>query len=406
MDRVVDDSSIVSRRELLGASVAFGAKVPSSRTSTKPTDARLLERVRLGKTGLKVTRLTMGGSFSSYGPRILEFTYRSGINCFDNGDFYAGFKAETLCGEWVNKTRRRDDVVIINKARTIDPDKFVARLDEALDKMKLKTIDIFMLHNLSDPNVVLDRSKQWRKLKDRLIREKKIRFMGFSVHDPDIGVRIACLNNAAKSGWIDMIMPACDIGMIRRNTKLNKALDVCAKADIGLIAIKVMRGLGKASNRPKKTREAFKPLGMSPHVAMLASMWSDGRFASICTEMPSRKIIEENCGAARTFKKPFDGRQWQLLEKGMKKLTRSTCPGCEGACVMTAGTQTDFCSIARYLAYYEEDGKYEEARKLYYQLPLNRRRWHGKDLKAASRACPAGLDFEAILDQAGRVFGA
>ncbi|UCD29197.1 MAG: aldo/keto reductase, partial [Planctomycetota bacterium] len=261
MDRVIDnrgDGCLLSRRELLGASVALGTKVPSSKNSTKPADGSAMELLPLGKTGLKVARLTMGGSFTSYGPRILEFTYRAGIRCFDSGDFYAGYKAEALLGEWVNKSRRRDDVIIINKARTTDLKKFVIRLDEALDKMKFETIDIFLIHGLADPNVVLDSDKQWRKLKDRLVREKKVRFMGFSTHAPDIDARIACLNNAVKSGWVDVIMLACDIGLIRQNTGLNKALDACAKADIGLIGIKAMRGLGGAEGQPDKTREAFK----------------------------------------------------------------------------------------------------------------------------------------------------
>jgi predicted aldo/keto reductase-like oxidoreductase len=195
------------------------------------------------------------------------------------------------------------------------------------------------------------------------------------------------------------------MGMIRNNTELNKALDACAKAGIGMVAIKCMRGLGKAAKQPEKAREAFKNMGMSPHVAMLIGTLSDGRFASVCTEMPNRKIIEENCTAARAFRKPFDARQWKQLDEGMKLLSRATCSGCDGSCQRAAGTQTDFCSIARYLAYYEEDGKRDLARTLYNQLPPHRRDWQGADLKAASSACTSRLDFENILARAEKLLG-
>jgi len=396
---------IVPRRAVLRAGIAAAVGDLAAHAlpaNTRPAEGdSTLERIPLGKTGVKVTRLAMGGSFPEYGPRLLQIAYRAGLRYFDLGDFYAGYKAESRFGKWVKQLGRRDELLVVNKARTTDPKQFVARLHEALEKMQLETVDMFFVHGLKDPDVALDRKGIWRKIKDRLIREKKIRFMGFSTHAP-LPERIACLNNAAKSGWVDALMCACDPGMIRSNDELNRALDACAKARIGLVCMKTSRGLGKPENQPA-AREAFKPLGLSPHQAMLVGMWSDGRFASVCSEMPNVKILEENTKLARTFRKPFGPDEWKLFDNAAKKLARATCPGCDGICQRAAGVQTDFCSIARFLAYYEEDGKRAMARQLYRQLAPEQRQWRRADLQAAARVCPVGMDFESLRRRAERL---
>jgi len=395
----------IPRRDMLraGVTAAVGGLVtqaaPVSSQSSQPAKSdSTLPQNPLGKTGVKVTRLAMGGSFPGYGPRILQIAYKKGQRYFDLGDFYAGYQAEGRFGKWAKQLGKRDELFVVSKARTVDPKEFITRLHQALENMQLDYVDMFFLHGLKDPDVILDRDGTWRKIKDRLIREKKIRFMGFSTH-ADLPQRIACLNNAAKVGWVDALMCACDPALIRSNDAFNRALDTCAKAKIGLVCMKTCRGLGKPEKQPA-AREAFKPLGLTPHQAMLAGMWSDGRFASVCSEMPNVKILEENTALARTFNKPFGPDEWKIFDEAAKKLVRSICPGCGDLCQRAAGVQTDFCSIARYLAYYEEDGKRDLARQLYRQLKPEQRQWQEADLKAAARVCPVGMDFESLRQRA------
>ncbi|MBN1490229.1 MAG: aldo/keto reductase [Phycisphaerae bacterium] len=394
----------LSRRSVLEAGIALGVGAAARAATTQPVANEPIEVRPLGRTGLKVTRLAAGGSFPEYGRRILEFTYRSGVRYFDNGDLYCGFKAETLFGDWIRQRGCRADIIITTKARTTDPAAFEARVDDALKKMRVDTIDLFFLHGLEDPAVPLDADGQWRTMKDRLVREKKVRFMGFSTH-AEMPRRIACLTNAARSGWVDALMMACDPVLIRSDAGLNRAIDTCAKAGVGLLAMKTGRGLGAAGTLSPRAIEAFRALGMSPHTAMLAGIWSDERFAAACSEMPSFKIVEENAAAARAFRKPFTPDEWKLFDEAAKGLARTTCPGCDGSCRRAAGTQTDFCSIMRYLAYCEESGNLAAARELYAELAPEQRDWRDADLAAASQACRSRLDFERLLARAARWLG-
>ena len=123
--------------------------------------------------------------------------------------------------------------------------------------------------------------------------------------------------------------------------------------------------------------------------------------------MPNRTIIEQNCASARAFRKPFDPDQWKALEDAMRKLSRATCPGCDGSCQRAAGTRADLSAIARYVAYYEEDGKRARARELYAALPPEQRvraffqGWVRKEafIKARGEGVTLGLDrFDVSLE--------
>ncbi len=410
MDYIPADQQISRRKLVQSAAITVAAGPLAADTterkadSDKKNDKAIPTRV-LGKTGVKVTRLGMGASFPTYGRRMLDLCYSEGIRYFDNSERYINGKAEAELGDWVRRRKTRDDVFIVTKSKSFDPDRLPDHLDDSLKRLGIDTVDLLFVHGIDDPGIPKDADGRWRKLKDRLIREKKIRFMGFSTHAVPLERRTACLAEAAGSGWVDALMVACDPGMIADNADFNRALDACAKAKVGLVAMKSSRGLGKAHDQPEQAVEKFRALKMSPHQAMIAGMLSDERFASVCSEMTNRSIVAENTKLARTFAKPFDADQRKLLLEGVRSLSRATCPGCTGACQQAAGTQADLCSITRYLAYFEEDGKREDARRMYRALSAAKRDWSGADLQAARQACPSHLDFESLLDRASYCLG-
>lgn len=397
----------LTRRDVLSAG-AIGAAAslapPTYGAETQPAGETSIEALPLGRTGVKVTRLGMGASFPEYGERVLNFAFKSGIRYFDNAQGYLRGKTQQAVGEWVKNQNVRKDVFLVTKTYATDPARAYQSVVSSLKQMQLETIDLFMLHGIDSPDLPLDASGEWKKLKERLQSEGKVRFMGFSTHT-DMERRTECLLNAPKGGWVDALMVACDPGLIKADPKFDKALDVCAKAGVGLVAMKTTRGLGKAEAQPQNARDAFKPLGVGPHVAMLQGMWSDARFACIVSEMPSLQILDENASAARAFRKPLGDEQRKVLHEGIQKLSRATCPGCDGSCQVAAGARTDFCSIARFVAYHDEDGKRQRARELFAALPKEARSWADADLSAASRACRGGLDFERILARARQVLG-
>lgn len=376
--------------------------------STQPGSAAsrpaLLPSRALGKTGARVTMLALGASFPAYSTRVLRFAFEQGIACFDNSHRYVGGRAEVILGEFLQAARCREKVFVMTKCASTDPDEIYEQAFVARDKMQVDTIDLYMLHGLGDPDVVRDRDGRIREIKKKLVKEKVIRFLGFSTH-ADMDARIACLSESAKGSWVDALLVAADPLLIRENRGLNTALDACAKKGVGLIAMKTGRGLQHADNGSSEAGKVFDQLNMTPHQAMQWGIYSDERFAAVCTEMPNRRQIVENAQHAREFKKPMTDEQFRLLERGVERLSRATCPGCDGSCRQAAGSETDFAAITRYLAYAEEDGKLEQAQALYADLPAAARDYRQADLQAAAKACHAGLDFEELLPRASKKLG-
>jgi predicted aldo/keto reductase-like oxidoreductase len=222
----------------------------------------------------------------------------------------------------------------------------------------------------------------------------KIRFAGFSTHT-SVPLRIALLNNAAKGDWVDAIMVGTDPQLVKTNARFNKALDACHKAGIGLISMKEMRGVQHA---PKFLPE-FEEMGLNKHEAVLHAVWTDERFSSICSAMPSLKIIKENAAAAKKFK-PLDKKKVEAVIDLYKRYASVFCNGCDGTCSRAAGTKAALGDIARCLSYYEMDGDLQAARRAFANLTHEQRNWHGADLEAASRACCNSLDFASILPRA------
>lgn len=81
-----------------------------------------MEYRRLGKSGLKVSELSLG-AWLTFGDQIDEATarecmlaaYEAGVNYFDNADVYANGQAEIVMGKII-KDLKRSDLVISSKA--------------------------------------------------------------------------------------------------------------------------------------------------------------------------------------------------------------------------------------------------------------------------------------------------
>jgi hypothetical protein len=159
--------------------------------------------------------------------------------------------------------------------------------------------------------------------------------------------------------------------------------------------MKEMRAVAAA---PKFLPE-FKEMGLTSHQAVLHAVWSDERFASICSAMNNLKFIDENCAAARNFK-PMDERKMGAVIGLYERYASGFCNGCDGGCRRAAGTKAALSDITRALSYYERDGSRDEARKLYASLAPEQRAWRQADLGAASDACASQLDFASLLRRA------
>jgi hypothetical protein len=401
-----DQKCEVSRREfiktgtaLTAAAAAAGLPAVEAYAEEEPGKGVLAMR-KLGKTNVGVSILNLGTAGDT-DTRLLNTAWAEGVRYFDTADCYRRGNSEKTVGEWLAKTGRRKDMFIVTKDHPKTPDQWVQMIDARLEALQTDYVDMFFLHGLgagymgggNDKDRGIPKDKEWAKAADTLKKSGKVKFVGFSTHTK-IDLRSSLLNEAAV-GWPDAIMVASDPRLVRTNSDFNKALDACYKAEVGLICMKEMRA---ADQIPEVVPE-FEKLGLTKYAAVLSAVWTDQRFASICSHMQNLKMVKENAESARTFR-PLTDDQMGMLDTVMERYASSFCVGCDGSCAVAAGTGAALGDIVRYLSYYEMDGDRETARRLFRELPPEHRDWSGADLKAAQAACVSNIDFEDYLARA------
>jgi len=388
----------LSRRGFLQASAAWAAALPVSRMATgqqtQPASAMMPKR-RLGKTGLQVPILQMGGSFN-LAPVLFRRALELGVNFVDTAASYMGRRAEGILGKTLGKLAKREDYMIITKGHPKKPEDIYERcLPRSLAQLQSDYVDGWFFHGLDDPSILT--SPEWKAAAEKAKKSGKTRFFGFSCHGKNV---VELLKTSAKVGFVDVIMLKYNFRSYG-DAELNRAIDAAYKADVGLIAMKTQGAAVSLAER----MNPFEQAGYNKHQAVLKAVWRDPRMASCCSEMPSLKILEENVAAAT---QPLTTREARLVRDWAERTARLYCPGGSGICRRQCEAALDqpaaIADTLRCLMYHDSYGRQGDARELFAQLPDSLRPSLDIDLAAAERACPLRLPVAKLVrDALGRL---
>jgi aryl-alcohol dehydrogenase-like predicted oxidoreductase len=146
--------------------------VNPSHATTQKTPS--LEYRTLGRTGLKVTAVSMGVMNCS-DPAVLLRAYDLGINFYDTADCYMWGRNEEMVGNAFQG--KRDKVFIQTKVHDHDEQKMRASVERSLRRLRTDYIDVLVWHGLSsvDDTRIPSSKNSWKMKK-----EGKARFTGFS----------------------------------------------------------------------------------------------------------------------------------------------------------------------------------------------------------------------------------
>ncbi len=205
------------------------------------------------------------------------------------------------------------------------------------------------------------------------------------------------LTKAARVGGIDAILFRYNF---RRygDLELNRAMDACKKAGIGLIAMKTNASVPSNLESVAQFRSEEFTLGQ----AKLKSVWADERVDAIVSEMDSIRVVRENIAAAKT-EKLLSANEWHQLNQLAALTAGHACNGCSQFCETVVGNQAAIADSLRFLMYYECYEKKEQARELFRSIPPESRRFDQMDLAQASTACPQGINLATRLCEAQTV---
>jgi predicted aldo/keto reductase-like oxidoreductase len=388
-----------------GAGVARGQEPGGGAEGAKGAGAAPVPTRPLGRTGVSVSMLNLGTFRSPGAERLVRYAYAQGIRYVDTAESYG---SEPTIARWLKSdSSLRKEIFLVTKDHPRTPDQFVASVDARLAALGTDYIDLLFIHQIGEyygrdyKSLEWPKSAEWKRAFEKIKKTGKVKLVGFSCHDAR---RAEYLQAAAQGGFVDAIMLQYS-PWLAADSPLNKALDACHKAGIGLISMKQMAGFG---SKAMETISAHVPYlrekKLSAYQGLLHGIWSDERIASVCVSMVNTDQIRENVAAIQSFE-PMKLSDLNDLRDAVLACGRTMCADCTGECARAGGTRAKLGDIARMLTYHDQYGYRSEARRQYRALEEADRDWRGADLSAAEAACPNRLRFSTLLPRAEECLG-
>jgi len=209
-----------------------------------------MEYVRLGSSGLRVSRLCLGtmtyGS-SKWRPWVLDEdarrpffrqAYEAGINFFDTADMYSDGASEEVTGRALHDLAPRHEVVIATKVfNPMGPgpnDRGLSRkhvfdaIDASLRRLKTDYVDLYQTHRF-DPATPLEETL---RALDDLVRSGKVRYIGAS--STDAWKFAQALERADRNGWTRFVSMQNHYNLVYREEE-REMLPLCRAEGVGVI---------------------------------------------------------------------------------------------------------------------------------------------------------------------------
>jgi aryl-alcohol dehydrogenase-like predicted oxidoreductase len=226
-----------------------------------------MEFVRLGRTGLKVSRICLGTM--TYGtskwrswvldePESRPFIKRAlelGINFFDTADMYSLGASEKVLGRALKDFAERDQVIIATKAfnpmgdgpndRGLSRKHLFDAIDASLRRLGVDHVDLYQIHRF-DPDTPIEETLE--ALHD-IVKAGKARYIGASSMDAWQFAKM--LYVADRHGWTRFVSMQNHYNLVYREEE-REMLPLCCEEGIGVIPWSPLARGFLAGNRRKQ----------------------------------------------------------------------------------------------------------------------------------------------------------
>ena len=211
-----------------------------------------MQYVKLGKTGLEVSRICLGCMGFGDPERwlhkwvvseeqthtVIRHAIEKGINFFDTANIYALGTSEEYVGSALKKFTKRDDVVLATKVHgrmTDGPNggglsrkAILAEVDNSLRRLQTDYIDLYQIHRW-DYGTPIEETLE--ALND-IVRAGKVRYIGASAMYAWQFQKALFISE--KHGWAKFVSMQNHLNLIYREEE-REMLPLCADAGIGVI---------------------------------------------------------------------------------------------------------------------------------------------------------------------------
>jgi predicted aldo/keto reductase-like oxidoreductase len=344
----------------------------------------------LGATGIKVSDVSFG-AISLFEPNVLRYAYDLGVTYFDTAESYVNTKSESYIGQALKDIR--DKITITTKhpyspRQQIRREDVIRRVEASLKRMQTDYVDVAMIHNISD--LALLKNEELRAAYAQLKKDGKIRFTGFSSHNPKLHLKQALENDF------------CQVALfIYNNTEGKEAEPVIEEArrkGIGTVAMKVFAGGMQGNLKSLINQELSYPQ------AAIRWVLSNPNIDCCIVTMSSYSHVEEYVAASG---KPLNRESLQMIADYQCQTSSEYCRvSCE-RCLSSCPNKVAINEILRYGMYFENYRMEKEAMRYYAQLEESKKPLRCSGCSGyCDSVCPYGLRVRKKLMHAHEILSA
>ncbi len=403
---------MIDRRDFLGFGAGaaiglggFGTALRKSRAGDS-ADARIRRYTRLGRTGLKVSDISLGSSGNT-DPEVVAHAYDLGVNLFDSAESYRWGGAEKAIGEALKG--RRDKVYLTSKTKagaSESRSEIMVSLEDSLRRLQTDYVDIYFNHSVNDVDRL--RNDEWLEFVELARRQGKIRFSGVSGHGSQLA---ECIDYTIDNDMADVILVAYNFAQdpdfydkLRHvfhwssiQPELPRLLAKAKSKDVGVLAMKTLMGARLNDMRPYE-----RPGATFSHAAFRWVL-SDANVDALLISMSDRHDIDEYVAASGTGRNSAYDRQ--LLERYAYLRAGNYCqPGCN-ACVNSCPNNVEIAEVLRTRMYDVDYGDRALASDEYAALGDGASACTDCATQECLGACPIGVPIAEFTRDAARRLG-
>ncbi|MEO2174511.1 MAG: aldo/keto reductase [bacterium] len=383
----------------IGAVTGLASNISLSASSQASSAPTVKKYVRLGRTELKVSDISFGSSQLNPGEEHLVLrAFDRGVNYFDTAESYTRHNSEIVIGNALKG--KRDQVHIATKmfaSASTRKSSMMQSLEDSLRRLHTDHVEVLFNHAVN--RVSRMQNDEWYEFTEEAKQQGKIQFTGISGH---AGQLIECVDYALDHDLVDVLLLGHNFGqdpafyekfvksfdMVAKQPDLPRVMAKAKKLDVGVVAMKVLRGARLNDMRP------FEQGGHT--YAQAAFKWalsSDNVDAAIIS-MTSTEKIDEFLGASG--KRLVTREDFKLLEQYARQTDmtycRHACNDCEGACPY----DVPIADVLRTRMYATDYGNLSFAKDEYAQLDSSASACLSCDGKPCQDACTHGINIAQL----------
>lgn len=354
---------------------------------------------RLGRTNLKISDISFGSSRLKSGEEYLvDHALALGVNYIDTAEGYTRQNSERVIGNAL-KGKRHQVYLATKTFATAGTSKetIMESLEGSLKRLQTDHVEVFFNHAVNDVSRL--QNEEWYEFTETAKKQGKILFTGISGH---AGNLVECVDYALDHNLVDVLLLGHNFGqdpkfyerfvrsfdMVANQPDLPRVMAKAKKQDVGVIAMKVLRGA-----RLNDMRQ-FESDGFTYAQAAFKWALSSPDVDAAIISMTTRADIDEYLGASGA--RDITQADFDLLEQYARLVNLTycnhACNDCAGACPY----DVPISDVLRTRMYAIDYGDISFAKEEYARLDGSANACLSCDGKPCQDACTQGINIAQL----------